>query len=173
MDLKKAIKNIRDFPIEGIVFRDIMTLIADSTAFKQALDEMEKYCRSKKPDIIVGIESRGFIFGAALADRLGIGFVTVRKVGKLPPPTIKYEYELEYGTDAIEISDDTIKNGDKVIVVDDLIATGGTLDATCQLVEKAGGEVVGISAVINLAYLPWRDKVGDRDVNTLVQYDEE
>jgi adenine phosphoribosyltransferase len=134
---------------------------------------MQEYCESKNPDYIVGIESRGFIFGAAIADRMGIGFIPVRKKGKLPSETVEHEYELEYGSGVIEMHADAIEKGQSVVIVDDLIATGGTLDATCKLIEKIGAEVAGITVLIDLAFLPWRDKVGDREVFALIKYDSE
>ena len=172
-DLKKYIRSVPDFPKPGICFYDITTLLQNPAGFRLALDEMEEYINSKKPDAIVAIESRGFIFGAALADRLNLGMVTVRKPGKLPSETISQEYSLEYGTDSIEIHTDALKTGDKVVVVDDLIATGGTLKATCNLVEKLGTEIVGVSVVIDLNFLPWREKLSDYDVNCLISYSSE
>jgi len=173
MDLKTVISNIPDFPKEGIVFRDITTLLKNPDAFRQTLDLMQDFCKGKKVDHIVGIESRGFIFGAALADRMGVSFVPIRKKGKLPSETIGYEYELEYGTDTIEIHADALKSDDSVLIVDDLLATGGTMQAACELIEKAGAKVAGIAILVELAYLPWRDKIGDYDVLTLVSYDSE
>lgn len=173
MDLKNVIRSVPDFPIKGIVFRDITTLLINPEAFNHALDLMQKYCEDKKPDRIVAIESRGFIFGAALADRMGIGFIPVRKAGKLPSETVAYEYELEYGTDKIEMHADALESGQKAVIVDDLIATGGTLQATCKLVEKMGARVAGITVLIDLAFLPWREKVGNYDVYALIKYDSE
>ncbi len=172
-DIKKYIRSVPDFPKPGICFYDITTLLQNPQGFKLALDEMEKYISSKKPDAIVAIESRGFIFGAALADRLNIGVVTVRKPGKLPSETISQEYSLEYGTDSIEIHTDALKKGDKVVIVDDLIATGGTLKAACDLVEKLGADIVGVSAVIDLEFLPWREKLAGYDINCLIAYSSE
>jgi adenine phosphoribosyltransferase len=134
---------------------------------------MQEFCESKEPDYIVGIESRGFIFGAALADRMSLGFIPVRKAGKLPGKTISYNYDLEYGSSTIEMHDDALKPGQKVVIVDDLIATGGTLEATCKLIEKIGGEVAGITALVDLAYIPWRDRVKGYDILALIRYDEE
>jgi adenine phosphoribosyltransferase len=134
VDLKSAVRAIPDFPKEGILFYDITTLLVNPEAFRAALDRMEKFCRDRNANCIVGIESRGFIFAGALADRLKIGFVPVRKAGKLPGETIAASYDLEYGSATIEIHADAVKPGDAVVVVDDLIATGGTLEATCRLV---------------------------------------
>ena len=172
-DLKKYIRSVPDFPKPGICFYDITTLLQNPEGFKLALDEMEKYVRDKNPDTIVAIESRGFLFGAALADRLNIGVVTVRKPGKLPSEIISQEYTLEYGTDSIEIHTDALKKGEKVVIVDDLIATGGTLKAACDLVKKLDAEIVGISAVIDLEFLPWRKLLSNYDVNCLIAYSSE
>ena len=134
---------------------------------------METYCRERQANKIVAIESRGFLFGGALANRLGVSLVIVRKPGKLPGETIAQEYELEYGTDKIEIHSDSIQNGDSVVVIDDLVATGGTLEASCKLIEKAGGEVAGISVLVDLAFIPWREKLKGYDIQSLVKYDRE
>ncbi len=173
IDLKAVIRSVPDFPKKGIVFRDITTLLADPKAFKQALDLMENFCREKKAAKILGIESRGFIFGGALADRLGVSFIPARKSGKLPAKTIRCEYELEYGTDAIEIHADAVSEGENIVLVDDLVATGGTLEAVCKLVEKAGGKVAGIAVLIDLAFLPWREKIDKYDVLSLIKYESE
>ena len=172
-DLKNYVRSVPDFPKPGINFYDITTLLMDPVGFRKALDEMEQFVRSKNADKIISIESRGFVFGAALADRLHLGLVTARKPGKLPYKTISEEYDLEYGTDTIEVHKDAVSSGDRVVVVDDLIATGGTALAACKLTEKLGGEVVGISAVIDLSFLPWREKLAGYDVNYLVSYDSE
>ncbi len=172
-DFKSFIRSVPDFPKPGICFYDITTLLQDKNGFRLALDAMEKYVRSCKPDVLVAIESRGFLFGAALADRLHVGIVPARKPGKLPYKTVAETYELEYGTDSLEIHADAVQSGERVVIIDDLIATGGTLQAVCKLVEKLGGEVVGISAVIELSFLPWREKLTGYDVNYLVSYDSE
>lgn len=171
LDLKSTVRAIPDFPKEGIMFYDITTLLVNPEAFRAALDRMEKFCRERDANRIIGIESRGFIFGGALADRLKIGFVPVRKAGKLPGETIAASYDLEYGSATVEIHADAISAGDKVIVVDDLIATGGTLEATCRLVEKAGARVAGIAALIDLAFLPWEEKLEKYDVLSLITYE--
>ena len=157
VDLRNTIRAIPDFPKEGILFYDITTLLVNPEAFRAALDKMEKFCRDRDVDRIVGIESRGFIFGGALADRLKVGFVPVRKAGKLPGETIAATYDLEYGSATIEIHADAVSAGDSVVVVDDLIATGGTLEATCRLIERVGAKVTGIAALIDLAFLPWEE----------------
>lgn len=171
VDLKSAVRAIPDFPKEGILFYDITTLLVNPEAFRAALDRMEKFCRDRNANRIVGIESRGFIFAGALADRLKIGFVPVRKAGKLPGETIAASYDLEYGSATIEIHADAVKPGDAVVVVDDLIATGGTLEATCRLVERVGARVVGITALIDLAFLPWEEKLEKYDVLSLITYE--
>lgn len=172
-DLKKYIRSVPDFPKPGINFYDITTLLMDPEGFKAALDSMEEFVRGKKAHKILSIESRGFVFGAALADRLGVGLIPARKPGKLPYKTISEEYDLEYGTDSLEIHADAVSPGEKVVIVDDLIATGGTLQAACKMVRKLGGEVVGISVVIDLSFLPWREKLKDYDVHYLISFDSE
>ncbi|UCD64405.1 MAG: adenine phosphoribosyltransferase [Candidatus Zixiibacteriota bacterium] len=172
-DLKKYIRNVTDFPRPGINFFDITPLLLDPAGFQAALEAMERFVSSKNPTKLLSIESRGFVFGAALADRLKIGLIPARKPGKLPYKTVSEEYDLEYGTDSLEIHSDAVGDGDRVVVVDDLIATGGTLRAVCRMVERLGGEVVGISVVIDLAFLPWREKLSGYDVNCLVSYDSE
>ncbi|MFQ5499096.1 MAG: adenine phosphoribosyltransferase [Candidatus Zixiibacteriota bacterium] len=172
-ELKQYIRSVPDFPKEGINFYDITTLIQHPKGFKLALDEMERYCVSRRPSVIVGIDARGLIFGAALADRLGIGMAPARKPGKLPYDTISEQYELEYGTDSLELHTDAVTKGDRVVIVDDLIATGGTLKAVCLMVERLGGEVAGISAVIGLSFLPWGHKLAGYDVSCLISYDTE
>jgi len=157
--LRARIRDIPDFPQEGILFRDITPLLADPTGFHMVIDAMAERFIGEHIDAIVGIESRGFIFGAALACRLGVGFVPARKPGKLPAETLREEYSLEYGTDALEIHKDAIAPGEKVLVIDDLLATGGTLAATCRLVEALGGRIVEVVTVIELIGLHGRDKI--------------
>ncbi len=172
-ELKKYIRHVPDFPKPGIIFYDITTLFQNPVGFELALDEMEKYIRSRSAEKIVGIEARGFVLGAALADRLKLGFVLARKPGKLPYRTITEEYALEYGTDKLQIHADAIKPGERVVVVDDLMATGGTLVAAAKLVEKLGGVVAGISGVIGLDFLPYKEKLARYDFNCLISYDSE
>lgn len=172
-DIKKYIRSVPDFPKPGINFYDITTLIQNPVGFNLVLDQMESYVRSRKAEKIVAIEARGLIFGAALADRLDIGMVPARKPGKLPYKTVSEEYVLEYGTDRMELHIDAVSEGEKIVVVDDLIATGGTLKAVCNLVEQLKGEVVGISTVVGLTFLPGCDKLAGYDVNYLVSYDSE
>ncbi len=171
--LKKYIRSVPDFPRPGISFYDITTLLQDPAGFTLALEAMEEFARSKQADKILAVESRGFLFGAALADRLEAGLALARKKGKLPYKTVSVEYALEYGTDSLEVHEDAINQGERVLIVDDLIATGGTLQAVCKMVEQLSAEVVGISAVIDLSFLPWREKLADYDVNCLVSYDSE
>jgi adenine phosphoribosyltransferase len=157
--IKSKIRNIPDFPQEGIIFRDITTLIQDPEGLRLVIDELAERYSSKEIDIIAGIEARGFTIGTALAYKLGKGFVLVRKAGKLPHTTVSYEYDLEYGTDRIEIHTDAIKSGAKVLVIDDLLATGGTSIAAAKLVEKIGGEVVEMAFIVDLPDVGGREAV--------------
>jgi adenine phosphoribosyltransferase len=166
--LEKAIKNIPDFPKPGIIFRDITSLIQNKTAFKKAIDALTNRIKGKKIDKIVGVEARGFIFGAAVAHKIGAGFVPVRKKGKLPRKTISSTYELEYGTDTLEIHEDAINPGERILIIDDLLATGGTVKAVIELVNKLKGQILGIGFVIELADLKGRDKLKDYPVFSLV-----
>lgn len=172
-DLKKVIRSIPDFPKPGIVFRDITTLLADAEAFRHGLDLFQEYFHSRGVTVIAAIDSRGFIFGGALADRLGVPLVLIRKKGKLPYTTIGQEYSLEYGTDSLEIHTDAISRNDKVAVLDDLLATGGTLEASCRLVERLGGKVVAVGVLIELSFLKGRERLSAYDVKSLVDYDSE
>ncbi len=172
-NLKKYIRSVPDFPKKGINFYDITTLLENPTGFNLALDAMEKFIVQKNPTKLVCIESRGFIFGAALSSRMNIGFVPVRKPGKLPYKTISEEYDLEYGSDKVEIHADVLNADDKVVIVDDLLATGGTMEAVCKLVEKCDSQIVGISTVIDLNFLPWREKLSKYEVDYLISYDSE
>ncbi len=168
--LKQFIRNIPDFPKQGILFRDITTLLRDKKAFKAAVTGLAQAIRGKKVDYVIAVESRGFIFGAALAYKLGAGFVPVRKKGKLPAETLRAEYALEYGTDSLEIHKDAIKPGSRVLIVDDLLATGGTVSAVCQLSEKLKARVAGIVFLIELCDLKGRDKLKGYPVFSLIQY---
>jgi adenine phosphoribosyltransferase len=170
LDLTTKVRDVPDFPKPGIVFKDIMPLVADPTYFRSAIDQLAEYAAPLKPDIILGAEARGFIFGGALAYVLGCGFVTARKPGKLPWDTVDATYELEYGTDSLEVHADSIARGARVIVHDDVLATGGTAKAKVDLVEKLGGEVVGLAFVIELTFLHGRDKLAGYDVHSLIQY---
>ncbi len=172
-DLKKYIRDVKDYPKEGIVFKDITTLIKDPSALKATCDYLFDMVKNEKIDKIAAIESRGFIFGSILAERLNAGFIPIRKPGKLPAETIREEYDLEYGSNAIEIHKDSIKPGDKVLIHDDLLATGGTAKAAANLVEKLGGEVVMFSFIIELTFLNGRDKLKGYNINSLISYDSE
>ncbi|HUU23574.1 MAG TPA: adenine phosphoribosyltransferase [Phycisphaerae bacterium] len=169
IDLESFIRDVPDFPKPGIVFKDITPLLADPAALKAACDRLAEPFAGTGVRKVVGIESRGFLFGVPVAERLGAGFVPVRKPGKLPAATVSQSYELEYGTDTIEIHADAIAPGEKVLMIDDLLATGGTMAAACELVEKLGGEIVGVALVIELCFLPGRAKLPGRDVHTLIQ----
>ncbi len=171
MDLKKSIRIVENFPKEGISFKDITTLIADGEAFKYSIDAIAEHLKDKKVDVILVPEARGFIFGVPVAYALGVGFVPVRKKGKLPFETVSVNYDLEYGTDVLEIHKDAIKKGQRVAIVDDLLATGGTIEAVTRLVEEAGGEVVALDFAIELTDLKGRDKLKGYEVMSLVQYD--
>ena len=172
-ELRKKIRNVPDFPVKGIQFKDITTLVKDGEAFAEVIDLFDQRFRDKKVDIVVGVESRGFIFGGALAYKWRVGFVPVRKPGKLPAEKIREEYELEYGTDALEIHTDAIQPGQRVLIIDDLLATGGTLAATARLVERLGGVVVGMAFLIELKFLHGREKIKQYDLYSLIEYESE
>ncbi len=170
-DIKKMIRNIKDFPKQGIIFRDITTAIKDAQTMKNIVDFMAAEYENEKIDYVAGIESRGFIFGMPIAYKLGCGFIPIRKPGKLPAQTISQEYSLEYGTDKIEIHKDAIKKGDRILIVDDLLATGGTAAAAAKLVQSANGELVGISFLIELEDLKGREKLPPNvKISSLVRY---
>lgn len=171
MDIKDHIRGIPDFPKPGILFYDISTLIADPDAWQVTMGRLAKVVSQHQPDVLAGIESRGFLVAAPLALKLGLGFVMIRKEGKLPGETITYEYDLEYGTDKIQIQSDAVKKGDRVVLVDDLLATGGTMAAAAQLFNKLGADVVGSACIIELTFLNGRDKL-DMPFSSLVTYDE-
>lgn len=168
--IKELIRDIPDFPAEGVLFRDITPVLQDPKAFKEVIDSMADCIRPMKPDTIVGIESRGFICGTPVALELGVGFVPVRKKGKLPADVISCEYALEYGTNIVEIHRDAITPGQRVVIVDDLLATGGTAKAAVQLVEELGGVVAGLSFLIELEFLKGRNLLEGYDVRTIVKY---
>jgi adenine phosphoribosyltransferase len=168
--LERRIRDVPDFPKPGILFKDITPILSDPHAFNLCLDAMAEQYDGKPLDVIVGIEARGFIFGAALASRMRKAFVPARKPGKLPAAKQRVEYQLEYGTDAVEIHVDAISQGQKVLVVDDVLATGGTASATCELVKKLGGEVIGASFVIELSFLSGRERMRPIAVSSLLQY---
>ncbi len=169
-DLRRFIRDIPDFPKPGIVFKDITPLLGDAQGFRASVEGLQQLVAGLPCDIIVGIESRGFMFGAALALAMGKGFVPVRKPGKLPYKVVRQSYALEYGTDTIEMHHDALTAGHHVLVVDDLVATGGTAAATCELVEQLGARVSGLAFVVALDFLPWRRRLGQRDVRALLRY---
>ena len=170
--LKELIRTVPDFPKPGILFYDITTLLKDKTGNAQLIDAFAAYYIGKEIDLVLGIEARGFIFGPALAYRLNAGFVPVRKPKKLPAPTAKVTYDLEYGSDSLEIHLDAIEPGQRVIIVDDLLATGGTMQATVKLVRQLGGEIAGLAFAIELDFLKGREKFQEYDVFSLLHYDE-
>lgn len=169
-DLAALIRDVPDFPKEGIVYKDITPLLADANGLASALAAMAAPYEGKGVRKVVGVESRGFIFGAAVAEKLGAGFILVRKPGKLPAATKSQAYELEYGTDTIEIHADAIAPGEKVLMIDDLLATGGTMAAACKLVGELGGDIVGVAFLIELSFLNGRKNLVDHDVMSLIQY---
>ncbi len=171
IELESKIRDIPDFPRPGIVFKDIMPLLADPPAFRETVQALARFAAPRRPDVILGAEARGFILGGALAYELGCGFVAARKPGKLPWETISAQYELEYGIDSLELHSDAIAHGARVIVHDDLLATGGTARAKVELVEQLGGEVVGLAFVIELAFLNGRQRLAGYDVHALVSYE--
>ena len=170
VNLKDFIAAVPDFPKQGILFRDITPLMANGRAFKQAVEQLTDYARSVDAEVIVGPEARGFIFGCPVAVAMEIGFVPVRKPGKLPRETVDQEYTLEYGTNKLSVHADSIKPGQRVLIVDDLLATGGTVDATVKLVEKMGGVVVGLAFLIELEELKARELLSKYNIMTLVKY---
>jgi adenine phosphoribosyltransferase len=169
-DLKTQIRHVPDFPKTGILFYDITTLLQDAAGFRAAIDSIVAPFRHQKIDVVVGIESRGFIFGAPVADRLGAGFAPVRKPGKLPSVCARESYALEYGTDTLEIHEDAVREGQRVLIVDDLLATGGTARATADLVKKIGGTVLGLAFLIELVGLNGRAKLAGEQVHATLQY---
>jgi adenine phosphoribosyltransferase len=170
VEIRRHIRDVPNFPKPGILFKDITPLLGQAAAFRLVTDLLEERLAADKPDLIVGIESRGFIFGAALAQRLGVGFVPVRKPGKLPYKTRKVTYDTEYSTDTLEMHEDAIPKGSRVVVVDDLLATGGTASATAKLVEEQGGKVVKLAFVVELDFLSGRGRLGGREVVALLHY---
>ncbi|WP_121611579.1 adenine phosphoribosyltransferase [Mesobacillus foraminis] len=170
MDLKQYVTIVPDWPKPGIKFKDITTLMDNGEAYKYATDQIVEYAREKEIDLVVGPEARGFIIGCPVAYSLGVGFAPVRKEGKLPRETVKVSYGLEYGKDVLTIHRDAIKSGQRVLITDDLLATGGTIEATIKLVEELGGIVAGIAFLIELSYLEGRSKIGKYDILTLMEY---
>jgi adenine phosphoribosyltransferase len=170
--LKKLIREVPDFPKKGILFYDITTLLKDKTGLAMLIDKLSEHYISQDIDLVLGMEARGFIFAPALAYRLNAGFVPVRKPGKLPAECVRYDYSLEYGSNTLEIHKDAIQKGQRVLIVDDLLATGGTAEATAKLAETLGGKVAGLGFVVELSFLNGRDKLKNYDVMSLLQYNE-
>lgn len=171
MNLKEIVRDIPDFPKKGIIFKDITTLLKDKEAFKYTLTQLYNLSKNKDITKVVGIESRGFIFGGCLAEKLGAGFVPIRKPGKLPAETLNEEYILEYGTDSIEIHVDALNKNDNILIHDDLLATGGTMAAACRLIEKLGARIAQISFIIELDFLNGRELLKNYDVHSLIHFD--
>ena len=169
-DLRALIREVPDFPKPGIRFYDITTLLKNADAFREVIDRMAEQVATTQVDLVVGMESRGFIFSAPLAYKIGAGFVPVRKLGKLPAETIEVEYELEYGTATLEIHADAIEKGQRVLIVDDLLATGGTVMGTIELVRRLGGEIAGLSFMVELSGLHGREKLGEFEIHTIFSY---
>ncbi len=169
--LKRLIREVPDFPKQGILFYDITTLLKDKTGFAQLIDLFSEHYIGRQIDLVLGMEARGFIFGPALAYRLNAGFVPVRKPGKLPAATVKVEYELEYGSNALELHQDAIEKGQRVLIVDDLLATGGTAEATARLASLLGGQIAGLAFVVELDFLNGREKLEPYEVFSLLHYD--
>jgi len=172
-DLRRFIRSVPDFPKPGIIFRDITPLLADSDRLKFAISAMAKPFGDKKVDLVVGAESRGFIFGTSMAVTLNAGFVPIRKKGKLPAQVLCQEYQLEYGSNQMEIHADAIGPGQRILIADDLLATGGTMRACCDLVERLGGVIVGVSFLIELSFLKGRSQLSEYDIFSLLKYDSE
>jgi adenine phosphoribosyltransferase len=171
--LKTLMRSVPDFPKKGIIFRDITTVLQDKRAFRKAIALLVAHYKGRRIDKVVSIEARGFIFGSVLAYRLGAGFVPVRKVNKLPSETIREEYALEYGTDALEIHTDAIRKGERVLIVDDLLATGGTVAAACRLVERLKGKITGLAFFIELPFLKGRSKLTRYEIYSIITYETE
>jgi adenine phosphoribosyltransferase len=170
-DLKQLIREVPDFPKAGILFYDITTLLKDARGLGQLVDALVAQYKADPPDVVAGIEARGFMFGPVLASHLNRGFVPIRKLGKLPAESVRVTYDLEYGSDSLEIHKDAVEPGQRVLIVDDLLATGGTALATCQLVEKLGGVVSGVAFVVELDFLKGRDKLAKYDIFSVLRYD--
>jgi len=169
-ELKSHIRDIPNFPKEGIVFKDITTLLKQKDAFKKSVDLLAKKFRKERIDYVVGVEARGFIFGSAIAYKLGAGFVPVRKKGKLPHRTKRISYQLEYGTDELEIHEDALSSDSRVLIVDDLLATGGTIRAVCDLVKAQGAHIAGVAFLVELGFLKGKNKLKDVSVYSVIKY---
>jgi adenine phosphoribosyltransferase len=170
IDLKTKIREVPDFPTPGVGFKDITPLLADREALQETIEALAGWVREKNPDVVLGAEARGFILGAAIAAAAGCGFVPARRPGKLPPETVSASYSLEYGENVLELHPDLIPKGARVVIHDDVLATGGTVEAICGLVERLGGEVVGACFIIELTFLGGREKLKDLDVHALIAY---
>jgi adenine phosphoribosyltransferase len=170
LDLRDRIRDVPDFPTQGIVFKDLMPLIADPAYFGETIERLAEWARPRQPELVLGAEARGFIFGAALAYALRAGFIAARKPGKLPRETVEATYALEYGTDSLHVHRDAVAEGGRVLVLDDVLATGGTAKAKCELVQSLGGVVVGVLFVIELTFLGGRERLDGYDVHALVTY---
>jgi adenine phosphoribosyltransferase len=170
LDLRERIRDVPDFPTKGILFKDVMPLIADPEYFAESIRQLAEWSRPREPDLILGAEARGFIFGGALAFELGAGFIAARKPGKLPWETVEATYALEYGTDSLHVHRDAVRPEARVIVLDDVLATGGTAKAKCEIVEELGGIVAGVLFVIELTFLNGRERLGGYDVHSLIEY---
>jgi adenine phosphoribosyltransferase len=170
LDLRDRIRDVPDFPTEGVVFKDLMPLVSDAAYFSEAIRQLAEWARPRTPDFVLGAEARGFIFGAPLAYELGAGFIAARKPGKLPRETVEATYALEYGTDSLHVHSDALPAGARVIVLDDVLATGGTASAKVELVEDLKGVVAGVLFVIELTFLGGRERLAGHDVHSLVQY---
>ncbi len=170
VDLKSKVRDVPDFPQPGVVFKDIMPLLADATALRQTIEELARWAATKEPDLVLGAEARGFILGAAIARELGCGFVAARRPGKLPPETVSATYALEYGQNALELHPQILWKGARVLIHDDVLATGGTVAAIGGLVERLGAEVVGAAFIIELGFLDGRARLGTWDVHSLLHY---
>jgi adenine phosphoribosyltransferase len=170
VDLKTKIREVPDWPQPGVSFKDVTPLLADSSALAQTIDELAAWAKEREPDLVLGAEARGFILGAAIAREIGCGFVPARRPGKLPPETVSATYALEYGQNALELHPDAIESGTRVLVHDDVLATGGTVEAIAGLVEQLGGEVVGVCFIIELTFLKGRDRLARYDLHSLIEY---
>jgi len=170
VDLRSKIREVDDFPTPGVGFKDITPLLADAEALQQTVTQLGAWVRERKADMVLGAEARGFILGAAIAADAGIGFVPARRPGKLPPETVSARYVLEYGENSLELHPDLIPAGSRVVIHDDVLATGGTVEAICKLVRQLGGEVVGACFIIELTFLGGRDRLGNTELTALIQY---
>jgi adenine phosphoribosyltransferase len=170
VDLRTKIREVPDFPTPGVDFKDITPLLADAAALKQTVAELADWVKTKQPDLVLGAEARGFILGAAIAEAAGVGFVPARRPGKLPPETVSASYVLEYGENSLELHPDLIPRGSKVVIHDDVLATGGTVEAICKLVKQLGADVVGACFIIELGFLGGRERLNGTDLHALIKY---